>query len=133
MNTTGFKIGILFILFFEVFLGLIPAAFKSTKTKTEGIPWLAFLNSFSAGVFLSIALVHTMPETQEKWLKYSTSIGYENPFPLPFILFLAGYNLVLLFDKVILGFRNTTQTGQLLTKKVGVLPSEIEMKTIDDE
>ena len=103
MDPTGFKIGLLFVMFFEVFLGMIPKACSSSKSQEGGTPWLSLLNCFSAGIFLSIALVHTMPETQETWNEYATSLGYKKAFPLPFILFLAGYNIVLLVDGVIFG------------------------------
>jgi hypothetical protein len=125
MNIVGFKIGMLFVMFFEVFLGLIPKA-CSTGKQALGVPWLSLLNSFSAGIFLAIALVHTMPETQEVWRRYSISVGYENPFPLPFILFLAGYCLILLIDKVIF-----SRGAAAISNKVASLPTprgEAEMK-----
>ena len=62
-STTGFKIGILLLMFFEVFLGMIPKGCMQQNAKSGGTPWLSLLNCFSAGIFLSIAQVHTMPET----------------------------------------------------------------------
>jgi len=56
----SFKLGFIFIAFLEAFIaGLIPVKFKSFS---ESPKILGIANTFSAGIFIAIALIHIMPE-----------------------------------------------------------------------
>ena len=57
------------------------------------------LNSFSAGVFLAMALTHILPEAVEHYAE----ICEDHCFPLPFFLTFVGYVMILFLDKVALG------------------------------
>ena len=57
---------------------------------------LGVANAFSGGVFLAIALVHILPEQYESYTELHVS-----DFPLPFVLLLVGYTLILMIDKVL--------------------------------
>lgn len=92
--------------------GLIPmkcAAFNDSPKI------LNIANSFSGGVFLTIAAVHIMPEQAESWDKIMTAKVKKNSshaavhddheseaehFPLPFLLLVFGYAFILMIDKV---------------------------------
>ena len=60
-----FKIILLFCMMLCVGFGLIPK-FSTRCQKSENA--LSFLNCFSAGIFLSMSLVHMMPEAAEVYL-----------------------------------------------------------------
>ena len=50
---------------------------------------------------MSIALMHIMPEQVESWDAYQEEEGIEGGFPLPFLIVIAGYGLMLLLDRVL--------------------------------
>lgn len=91
---------------------------------------MSLANSFSGGLFLSICLIHILPEAAGDYLEWvhrddppanayivltsfkrlmrklslnAHKLGDDekDPFPLPYVLAFAGYTLILLFDKVI--------------------------------
>jgi len=54
------KLAFIFIFFFEAFLmGILPILVKGCKSSPSV---LGVANAFSGGVFISIALMHIMPE-----------------------------------------------------------------------
>ena len=67
------KIPVMIVMFFEVVIfGSIPlrlAAFKENKLV------LALSGAFSGGLFLSIGLIHLLPESNENFEEYFESIG----------------------------------------------------------
>ena len=62
MNIVTFKIVLLFVMIACCFTALIPKAVPGCG-QNETI--LSLLNCFSAGIFLSMSLVHIMPEAVE--------------------------------------------------------------------
>ena len=59
------KFAFIFVCFFEAFIcGIIPTISKSCR---ENPKVLGIANSFAAGVFLAIAIVHILPEEEENW------------------------------------------------------------------
>ena len=68
-----------------------------SKTCRTSPKILGIANSFAAGVFLAIALVHVLPEEIEGWADWC---GTEEVFPLPEVLCFVGYTLILVLDKV---------------------------------
>ena len=90
------KIGFIIIVFLEAFLtGLIPTW---SRTCRESPKILGIANSFAAGVFLAIAFVHILPEEVENWEGLNPDV--DPLFPLPYLLVLVGYTLILIIDKV---------------------------------
>ena len=73
--------------------------------------FLSYLNCFSGGIFLSMALVHMLPGTITSYERWGKKKGLEHLFPLPTVMMLAGYLLVLLLDRVIMVklFNTTTK------------------------
>ena len=71
---------------------MIPVWSKSFK---ENKLLLGSANVFSAGIFISLALMHILPEENNLYMESSTS-----SFPLPFLVMILGYSFILLIDKV---------------------------------
>jgi len=93
------KMGFIMVSFLESLLsGMIPTWSPSCR---ENPKILGIANSFAAGVFLAIALVHILPEMIETWDELETKKGVEKIFPLPEILVFAGYTIILIIDKVL--------------------------------
>ena len=60
---------------------------------------LGVANSFAAGLFMAIAIMHVLPEEITAWEEYC---DYPKKiFPLPELLAFAGYVIILLLDKVL--------------------------------
>jgi zinc transporter ZupT len=118
------KIVMIVLLFFIVYLGLIPAYskyFRSSKV------FLSLMNSFAGGVFLAMAFIHILPESVEQYNDAMKEVEEEpaamaagnstasadahddheehgaHVFPLPYLLFFVGYMMVLLIDRVFAG------------------------------
>lgn len=90
------KIGFIVFVFFEALLsGFFPTW---SKTCRESPKILGIANSFAAGVFIAIALVHILPEEANNWAGINE--GVSDPFPLPYFLVFCGYCLILVIDKV---------------------------------
>ena len=95
------KIGFCVFSFFEAFgAGIFPTISKSCR---ESPKILGIANAFAAGVFLGIAFVHILPEMTEEWNELSEAkngVG-SKVFPLPNVLVIVGYTLILIIDKVL--------------------------------
>lgn len=100
-NIKGFKIGMLFAIWLCCMAGILPKLIPAIN-KNGNV--LSFLNCFSAGIFLGMALIHIIPESVEVWEEYAEKKLIERPFPLPFVLIYVGYLIVLSVDRVIAGF-----------------------------
>ena len=62
------KLIFVLITFFEAFfMGLLPVY---SKRFTENPRCLGIANSFSAGIFIAISLMHIMPEQASAWTAY---------------------------------------------------------------
>jgi zinc transporter 1/2/3 len=94
----AFKIIMAIVLFCECYLGLLPMACGAC-TKNQ-LP-LSFLNCFSAGIFLSMAMIHIIPESIGIYKTYACRAWpkTESPFPLPYLLVIVGYILILIIDR----------------------------------
>lgn len=81
-------------------MGVIPVKCKAIKDNPR---ILGIGNAFAGGIFIAIALMHIMPEQVENYeqLKNDENDDDDDSFPVPFLLLVAGYTLILLIDKVI--------------------------------
>jgi zinc transporter ZupT len=100
-NIKAFKIVMLFVIFLCSLSGVLP---KLIPAIARNNTVLSFLNCFSAGIFLGMALFHIIPEGAEQYESWATEKGIERPFPLAFVLIFVGYLIVLAVDRVIAGF-----------------------------
>lgn len=112
------KIILIFLTFAIVFVGLIPVKAKGISEKTL---IMSLLNTFAAGVFLAMAFTHIMPEAVYYYNEAMSPIEEDHSeehegdhdelsedsehkhnelFPLPYLLFLVGYLLILFVDKI---------------------------------
>ena len=110
------KIGFTVWIFLEaLFAGLFPTFSKSCR---ESPKILGVANSFAAGVFLSIAFIHILPEEVENWANYNGNP--ERLFPLPYVLMFCGYLLILIIDKVMFDTHSLFDTDHEQQTKVTV-------------
>ena len=97
INVAFFKILMLVLMFLCCGFGLIPkgcgACSKSNST-------LSYMNCFSAGIFLTMAIFHMLPEGAEMYEGWVKKNEIERPFPVPYLAFFIGYVLVLGIDRV---------------------------------
>ena len=98
VDVKTFKIIMLFVMLACCFTALIP---KSVPACGKNETILSLLNCFSAGIFLSMSLVHITPEAVEIYAIYTAKQEVERAFPLPYVCFFGGYLLVLLIDRVV--------------------------------
>ena len=87
---------IVFIFFLAIGSGMLPLKLQAFKNSSTAI---GLANSFSGGLFLSIALFHVLPDVSERFfvsVQPDTGINA----PLPFILIFLGYTIVLTVDRV---------------------------------
>ena len=97
------KVVFIFVSFAEALIsGMIPTWVPSCR---ENPKVMGIANSFAAGVFIAIALIHMTPEQIEGWNEIDGNAErLENDgkvFPLPEILIFAGYTFILILDKVL--------------------------------
>ena len=92
------KIVMMFAMFVCVGFGIIPKIWGKCRDNEQ---ILSYLNCFSAGLFLGMALVHMMPEASEIYLSWAAEEKIEKPFPLPYVMYFVGYVLILSIDRVI--------------------------------
>lgn len=100
-NLKTFKIIMLFVFFLFDMCGVLP---KLIPAISRNQTVLSFMNCFSAGIFLGMALIHIIPEGVEQYESWVKEKGIERPFPLAYVLIFIGYLIVLAFDRVIAGF-----------------------------
>lgn len=67
ISVRDLKIIMIFAIFTVTLAGIIPILVKACKKSASA---LSYLNCFSAGMFLSIALIHMMPEAVEEYTEY---------------------------------------------------------------
>ena len=93
-----FKIVFIFVFLLITYVGVLPTAIGSCRNSKA---CMSFMNCFSAGVFLSIALIHLFPEGSSQFDEWAMDNGYGHPFPMFYTLSFVGYNLALMVDRVI--------------------------------
>ena len=96
-----FKFIMMFVFFCTCQTGLIPKLCSLGPGSKRSETALSLLNCFSAGIFLAMAILHLMPASVEIHAAWAKKNNVEEPFPLPYLCFLAGYCLVLFIDKVL--------------------------------
>ena len=96
-SVVAFKYAMLVVMVLCCGLGLIPKGCGACSNSTNT---LSLLNCFSAGIFLTMALVHMMPEGAELYDIWAAKNEIERPFPVPYFAFFFGYMLVLGIDRV---------------------------------
>lgn len=65
---------------------------------------MGIANAFAAGIFMAIAFIHILPEEIEIWAELWANTYKYDPnhiFPLPTLLCVGGYTLILIIDKVL--------------------------------
>jgi zinc transporter 1/2/3 len=116
------KIVCIVVLFFIALgAGLVPIKVKACARNVEV---LGIANAFAGGVFLSIALMHILPEAVETYEHYLNpdhdhyfkwKSGVPNhgdaAFPVPYFLVFCGYVLILLVDKVLFDTHSLVDHG----------------------
>ena len=129
MNLTEAKILLMVVILLMHFLGLLPSI-KCGKACLQSKEPLRFLNCLSAGIFLAMAVVHMLPEAIEIYSAWAKKQKIKRVFPLPSLIFLGGYLLLLAFDKMI--------TSRLVAKEAKKEHKESEIEftpfnTVDAE
>lgn len=69
LSVQNFKIIMIFVIFSLTLFGILPLKVPAIKKSESG---LSYLNCFSAGMFLAIAVIHMLPESVEdydEWAK----------------------------------------------------------------
>ena len=99
ISVQNFKIIMIFVIFIVTLSGVLPLKISCIRKSEAG---LSYLNCFSAGMFLTIALIHMLPESVEEYDKWTKKLELEKPFPLPYCCMFIGYIIVLLIDQVIM-------------------------------
>lgn len=105
------------LMFAECYIGLIPKACGACLKNQYP---LSFLNCFSAGIFLAMALIHVMPEAINTYEGWACSQKIENPFPLPYLLYLVGYVFILIIDRWLAASYHISDDG---------MPDEVKIRT----
>ena len=120
------KIGFIFFIWAWAFIsGILPAKIKACKDSQK---FLSLASAFSGGVFLSMALIHILPEASSEYTELKCYDGEEvckeNPqlcltnlvectaFPLPYLLVFCGYTLILIIDKVMFDSHALLEGGE---------------------
>ena len=93
------KLIFIFLAFFEAFfMGIIPVKSKTFKDSPK---ILGIANSFAGGVFISIALLHILPEQSEAELDDDFKEQYGD-YPIAFLFTVMGYTIILILDKILI-------------------------------
>ena len=100
MNLTVLKAILMVVMLLMHLLGLIPTIKCNTSCCISKEP-LSFLNCFAAGIFLSMALVHMLPEALEIHSSWAKKQKIDRAFPIPVVIFIGGYLLVMAFERAI--------------------------------
>jgi len=100
-NIKGFKIGMLFAIWLCCLAGVLPKCIPAINNSPLV---LSFMNCFSAGIFLGMALIHIIPEGAEIYEEWAEEKEIERPFPLAYVMIFLGYFIVLAVDRVLAGW-----------------------------
>ena len=90
-------------------VGLLPLKVPAFR---QNQAFLSYLNCFSAGIFLGMALLHMLPESAEIFAEWSQKRFFEQNgedseeehrvYPFAYLNFFFGYLIILLFDRVVM-------------------------------
>lgn len=103
------KVMYIFLITAVVYVAFIPMFCKVCRNSQRV---LGVLNAFAGGVFLGMAFMHILPEANEEYIEHYKEILHEGGmteeeveefkiFPAPFVVFFAGYAVVLFVDRVV--------------------------------
>lgn len=67
-----------------------------------------------------MSLVHIMPEAAEIWASWVKTTKIERAFPLPYVLYLVGYLLILFTDKVVAAHLRPSSKDNKIENEEGV-------------
>ena len=87
------------MIFEWIICGLIPLKVKSFK---ENKNFISVFNAFAGGLFLSIGLMHIMPEANESFGDYFVNFKGDDSekFPWAFFIVILSISLILFIEKV---------------------------------
>jgi zinc transporter 1/2/3 len=74
---------------------MLPVKVDAIRTSAK---WSGIANSFAGGIFLSLALLHLMPESAELM---NAACGGECAYPFAYLIILLGYVVILIIEKVV--------------------------------
>jgi zinc transporter 1/2/3 len=88
-------VGLVLIFFSELIMGTLPMHSPTFRSSPLLMGWA---NSFVAGVFLAVGIVHLLPEAVEKMDDYYGDLTKE--LPIAFVMVIVGYTLILMLERV---------------------------------
>ena len=104
-----FKLIMIVVMVFVCGVGLLPIKVPAFR---QNQAFLSYLNCFSAGIFLGMALLHMLPESAEIFAEWSQKRFLEHNgadseeehrvYPFAYLVFFFGYLIILLFDRVVM-------------------------------
>ena len=106
-------LGAILLWFIMLCFGLVPFKVKYFRTNQT---LLTISNCFSGGLFLSIGLIHILPEARAKLEgNYETNkeLSHKEPFPWSYMICLFTFSCILFIDKVILPKINNNKTNHI--------------------
>ena len=73
---------------------------------------LSYASAFTGGLFLSVGLLHLLPEAV---ISYNESFDDEEEhFPLPYVLMIASFTLILFIERVMFKHDHSTEDNQVV-------------------
>eukprot|EP00667_Euglena_gracilis_P012601 EG_transcript_12956 len=88
-------VGLTLIFLSEIIMGTLPMHSPSFRSSKLLMGWA---NSFAAGVFLAVGIVHLLPEAVEKMDEYYGNLTKE--LPIAFLMVILGYTVILMLERV---------------------------------
>ena len=106
MEAWEIKLVTMFIMFLmTIICGNIPIRLKSFK---ENPKLMSLSSAFAGGLFLSVGLLHILPEAQHSFESYHKETDPESEeeiehFPWSYFILVISFSLILFIDKVAIG------------------------------
>jgi len=96
------------LLLLVLIFGLIPLFVKSCK---ENLKLTGIANSFSCGIFISVAIIHILPEAIEDMNSYLKSIDSILDIPICNLISFFSFSLILFIEKVVFNSHSLIDHG----------------------
>lgn len=77
LGLVGIKVIFIFVILLISSASILPLRLKKAQTHENT---LSYMNCFAAGMFVSIALIHMLPESVEMFYAWAAHEGIEEPF-----------------------------------------------------
>ena len=90
------------------YLGILPYAISACRNSSRV---LSYMNCFAAGVFISIALIHLLPEGAEQYDGWAAENEIDDPFPLLYTMAVIGVLIAIIVDRVIFAGKPSSPDG----------------------